>query len=238
MISKQTINTLLVATALAISPTILLAEGSPVGITRDMSSITIKHNGEDVEIKRNQDNSATIAPAFAKTSRPCPPFCVQPMVVSKGVETIGELELLDYLDKMSKGDKSLLVIDSRSSSESAEATIPGAINMSWVHLTPSKGATTKGITKIMIDTFGVGLKKDVDDLDIDEAVVDGDMSSVFDFTEAKTLVLFCNGMWCGQSPVTIKALIKFGYPADKIKYYRDGMQGWAILGLTTAPGAE
>ncbi|HEC05012.1 MAG TPA: rhodanese-like domain-containing protein, partial [Thiothrix sp.] len=29
-----------------------------------------------------------------------------------------------------------------------------------------------------------------------------------------------------------------GYPADKIKYYRDGMQGWAILGLTTVPGVE
>jgi hypothetical protein len=45
-------------------------------------------------------------------------------------------------------------------------------------------------------------------------------------------------MWCGQSPTSINALLKFGYPADKIKYYRDGIQGWAILGLTLVSGKK
>ena len=31
-----------------------------------------------------------------------------------------------------------------------------------------------------------------------------------------------------------QALLKYGYPAAKIKWYRDGMQAWEILGLTTA----
>ena len=57
-----------------------------------------------------------------------------------------------------------------------------------------------------------------------------------DFSKAKTLVLFCNGMWCGQSPNNIKSLLKMGYPADKIKWYRGGMQDWEVLGLTTVPG--
>jgi hypothetical protein len=48
--------------------------------------------------------------------------------------------------------------------------------------------------------------------------------------------MFCNGMWCGQSPNNILNLLKFGYPADKIKWYRGGMQDWEILGLTTVPG--
>ncbi|MED5532474.1 MAG: rhodanese-like domain-containing protein, partial [Pseudomonadota bacterium] len=47
-------------------------------------------------------------------------------------------------------------------------------------------------------------------------------------------VMFCNGMWCGQSPNNIKNLLKFGYPAHKIKWYRGGMQDWEILGLSTA----
>jgi rhodanese-related sulfurtransferase len=57
-----------------------------------------------------------------------------------------------------------------------------------------------------------------------------------DFTNAKTVVMFCNGMWCGQSPNNIRNLLKLGYPADKIKWYRGGMQDWEILGLTTVPG--
>jgi rhodanese-related sulfurtransferase len=55
----------------------------------------------------------------------------------------------------------------------------------------------------------------------------------YDFSKARTLVMFCNGMWCGQSPTNIKTLIKMGYPAEKIKWYRGGMQDWEILGLTT-----
>ena len=38
------------------------------------------------KIMRNQDNSATVNPAFAKTSRPCPPFCIQPMQLRPGIE--------------------------------------------------------------------------------------------------------------------------------------------------------
>jgi rhodanese-related sulfurtransferase len=30
----------------------------------------------------------------------------------------------------------------------------------------------------------------------------------------------------------IKALLEVGYPAEKIKYYRGGMQAWTSLGLS------
>jgi rhodanese-related sulfurtransferase len=39
-------------------------------------------------------------------------------------------------------------------------------------------------------------------------------------------------MWCGQSPTAIRAMIAAGYPAEKIQYYRGGMQDWRILGLS------
>ena len=77
--------------AVAITPALAVAE--PVGITPDIMSVTVKHNGNDVEIKRNQDNEAVVNEAFAKTSRPCPPFCIQPQSLAPGVETIGEVEL-------------------------------------------------------------------------------------------------------------------------------------------------
>ena len=56
---------------------------------------------------------------------------------------------------------------------------------------------------------------------------------VWDFDNARTLVMFCNGPWCGQSSTTIQALLKIGYSAHKILWYRGGMQDWESLGLTT-----
>lgn len=227
------LTALLVTAGLSITATSASAKGKPVGITPDMASVTINHNGKKVKIERNQDNSATVNPAFAKTSRPCPPFCIQPMSLGKGIQTIGEVEVINYAKKMSDGDKSILVVDSRTPDWVAKGTIPGAVNVSWVELTPKKGATTEGIIKVMTGKFGVKLTKGKDDVDVDEAIAAGDTSKVFDFSGAKTLVMFCNGMWCGQSPASISALRKFGYPADKIKYYRGGMQDWEILGLST-----
>ena len=55
----------------------------------------------------------------------------------------------------------------------------------------------------------------------------------WDFSNAKTLVLYCNGMWCSQSTAAIESLLHFGYPAEKLKWYRGGMQDWENLGLTT-----
>ncbi len=224
----------LLATVLASAITTAHAdEAKPVGISPDLMSVDIMHNGAMVKIMRNQDNGNTVNPAFAKTSRACPPFCIQPMTIAEGVETLGELELLAYIEKMHAGDSSILLADSRTPDWVAKGTIPGAVNVSWTELTPAKGATTQGIMDVMTERFGVKLKGEVDEIEVDEAIVGGTVSDVFDYSNAKTLVLFCNGMWCGQSPASIKSLLKFGYPADKIKWYRDGMQSWEILGFNT-----
>jgi rhodanese-related sulfurtransferase len=41
-----------------------------------------------------------------------------------------------------------------------------------------------------------------------------------------------------RSPTTIKGLLKIGYPAHKILWYRGGMQDWESLGLTTLKPAD
>jgi len=58
-------------------------------------------------------------------------------------------------------------------------------------------------------------------------------NGLWNFQSAKTLVFYCNGPWCGQSPTNIRALLALGYPASKLKWYRGGMQAWKSLGLTT-----
>lgn len=229
---SKILTTLTIATIFSLSMTASVS-AKPVGITPTLSSITVMHNGKPTEIKRNQDNKNTVNPAFAKTSRACPPFCIQPMSLGKGIQTIGEVEVINYAKKMSDGDSNIILVDSRTPDWVKKGTIPSAVNVSWVELTPKKGATTEGIMNVMTKQFGVKLAADMDALDVDEAIADGDTSKVFDYSDAKTLVMFCNGMWCGQSPASIAALRKFGYPADKIKYFRGGMQTWEILGLST-----
>ena len=210
--------------------------GKPVGITGNMMDAEVMHDGKPTRIMRNQNNDNTVNAAFAKTSRPCPPFCIQPAVLAPGVETIAEVEIIDYLKKMAGGDNTVLVVDSRTPDWVKKGTIPGAKNLPWTKLNPAKGATTEGIIAILKDEFGATLKDGKDVLDVDEAIANGTVSDVIDYSNAKTLVMFCNGMWCGQSPNNIMNLLKFGYPADKIKWYRGGMQDWEILGLTTVPG--
>ena len=188
-----------------------------VNITGDIESVTVKHGDKDVKIMRNQNQKNTVNPAFAKTSRKCPPFCIQPATLGPGVETIAELELLDYLKRKSEGDDSILVIDSRTSAWVAKGTIPGAINIPWTSFNQSKGADPISIGGILQERFNAL-----------------NLEGLWDFSEARTLVMFCNGMWCGQTPDNIRSLLGFGYPANKIKWYRGGMQSWELLGLTTA----
>ena len=204
-----------------------------VGISSDIKKVEFTHDGKKLTIMRNQEPLNTINPNFALTSRNCPPFCIQPMVVAAGVDTIAELEIIDYIKKMADGDNSILVIDSRTPDWVARGTIPGATNIPWTKIRPKSGATTEEIIKILTAKFGAKLAQEADEFSVDEAIAEGDTSKVFDYSNAKTLVMFCNGMWCGQSPANIKTLLKFGYPAEKIKWYRGGMQGWEILGLTT-----
>lgn len=186
-----------------------------VRISAEIAAVDVVHNGRPVTIKRSQSPDNLINPDYAITSRKCPPFCIQPGRIANGVETIGELELLDYLERAAGGDNSVIVIDSRTREWVKKGTIPGSVNIPWTLLKPASGADPFQIADILERRFGA-------------VSIEG----LWDFSMAKTLVLFCNGLWCGQSPSNIKTLLRFGYPADKLKWYRGGMQSWESLGLT------
>ncbi len=183
-----------------------------VWITPDLPFVELEINNEFMVIERNPDNEAVIPAAFAKTSRPCPPFCIHPMVVADGVETIGELELMDFLENEVQSGTGLLV-DARTPRFFKAGTIPGSTNLPFNLL--STDETNPFLDPILTQLGG-------------SQQSDGSWT----FANAKTLALFCNGPWCGQSPRAIRNLISVGYPVDKLKYYRGGMQNWLMLGLT------
>ena len=190
------------------------AGGKSVGI--------VKGTHEIAGISRNQNNKATIHPAFAKTSRPCPPFCIQPThpFWPAEVETISELDMIHAARDVAKGDKTKLLMDNRTP----------------VWTTAKKGGTIKHSVNIPFNTINSkAIAKDptavVDILVKNFNVKEGD--GFLDFSNAKTLYMFCNGAWCGQSPAGIRALLKLGYPDSKLKYYRGGMNAWHRFGLST-----
>jgi rhodanese-related sulfurtransferase len=215
------LRTLFAASALFTSLVLPMAASAlDVNLTADLPSVDVMHGGKKVTIMRNQDEKNTINPDFAKTSRKCPPFCIQPSELAPGVETIGELEVLHYLKKMSDGDASIMVVDSRTPDWVEKGTIPGAINIPWDKLNIGKSDPIT-VQELLEKHFGVK-----------------NQDGFYMFDNAKTVVMFCNGPWCGQSPTNIKGLLKIGYPANKIKWYRGGMQDWEVLGLNTVKPAK
>ena len=180
------------------------ALAEPVNITPDVASVTVQTDAGPAEITRIQDPAHELSGEWARTSRPCPNFCIQPMSPAPGVTTIGELEMIAALQ-----DPEVIVTDSRVRADYLGGTIPGAVHLPYTEV--------------------------ADRLDVLGCEVDFDG---FDCTNARSVVLFCNGPWCGQSPTAIRRMIEAGFPAERISYYRGGMQVWRMLGLSVIVPAE
>jgi rhodanese-related sulfurtransferase len=187
------------------------ADKSPVGITESTRAVVINHFGVPVTVERIQDTDNRLVDDFAKTSRPCPPFCIHPISAAPDVETVGELELIAFV-KTKVADESGLLVDARMADWYDSETIPGAVNIPFTVFTTDSNKRAR-----LLQLLGANR----------------DASGNYDFTRVPELLMFCNGPWCDQSPRAIRALLDIGYPASKLKYYRGGMQLWKLFGLTT-----
>jgi hypothetical protein len=202
---------------LPLLPALLLAQSSKeeytsVRITDELPFIMTTNSGQAVKIQRIQDTDNRLTDDYTKTSRSCPPFCVQPTTKDKEIQNIEELELLQFIKKRVSSNQGV-VIDSRLKSWFELETIPSAINIPYTVIQNSSKDKAEKIFKIL----GMKIKAD----------------GSWDFSSSKDLAIFDNGVWCEQSKYFIDAIIKHNYPKDKLFYYRSGFQGWKLLGLTT-----
>lgn len=101
-------------------------------------------------------------------------------------------------------DDSYRVVDMRTVEWRVKATIPGSAHIPYTEVADR-----------------------LDELGCSKA------SDKWDCADALKVVAFCNGPACPQSPMAIKAMVRVGFPPEKIYYYRGGMQDWTVLGLTT-----
>lgn len=191
------------------------AVAQSVALTEDTAQVEIPIAGQTIVIARNQDETAMLTGDFAKTSRACPPFCVQPMQPVSGVQTVAELDVIAFLqDQVATGGG--VLVDARLPEWFAKGSIPGAVNLPFATL-----ASDNPFRNDILMALGA-------------VPLGGDS---FDFSNAATLTVFCNGIWSDQAMRALRALRAAGYPPEMLRYYRGGMQDWQILGLTVATAA-
>jgi rhodanese-related sulfurtransferase len=182
-------------------------------ITRNHDNICkdkTKVNGGDPEAIWGGDYANSSIPDKCKKTFVTTIGKISPMKIADGIETYGELEVIDFMKKK-QTDKNLVLVDARMRGWYVKGTIPGAVNLSFKTFDP-----THYDFEIVMDTAGVIYEE-----------------GVYDFKNAKTLLLFCNGVWCPQSTWAIENLLKIGYPKEKLMWYRGGMYSWKMLNLTT-----
>lgn len=139
---------------------------------------------------------------------------IQPMKIDSKIHTVGELEVLKFLQLLDFDPEKYALVDARKHPWYEKLTIPHSVNIPY--------------TEIAYDEdFSKDFERNLKLLNIKK-----DKNGKLDFSLAKEAIVFCNGSWCVQSAHAIKALIKIGYPKKKLFWYRGGLQDWIGLGFT------
>lgn len=138
----------------------------------------------------------------------------QPMIIAQGVQTVGEVEVLDFIkNKLGVLPLDYILVDSRKRDWFEQMSIPSAVNIPYdeIEYDDKSPEDFERVMKLLnIQKVGNG----------------------YDFSYAKTALFFCNGAWCVQSRVAIQKLILMGYPKEKLLWYRGGLQDWLLFGFS------
>ena len=166
-------------------------------------------NGAQIEISRDTDTAPQHAATFAGISNTCGAPCIAPMEVAGGVPTFGETEVLSFLVNEVANSTGLLV-DARMPNDRAKGFIPGSVNLPY--------ATLDAGTSFLSEIFtALGARA---------------LNGEFNFADAQSLLVYDTGPSSDDAGRLVNNLLAAGYPAEKIKYYRGGMQVWAVLGFS------
>ena len=195
-----------------LSSILISQEITEIKITKDIPYIYTYDSGKKIKIERIQDSNNKLTDDYTKTSRPCPPFCIQPTKIDPNIKNIAELELISFMQNEVQ-NKTGLIIDARLKKWYELETIPSAISIPFPVMQNASKDKAEKIFKLL------GMKVRAD--------------GSWNFSKVKKLVVFCNGAWCQQTAHFMQGILKYNYPKKKLFYYRSGFQGWKLLGLTT-----
>ncbi len=166
-------------------------------------------NGERVNITRDNPEAVRFTTRFATSDDACGAPCIAPMQVAEGIVTFGENDVLAFLVEEVAGNTGLMV-DARMPEVRARGYIPGTVSLPYATLEP-----------------GNNFK-----YDILKALGAREFDGAFNFADVRNLLIYDNGPSTDDAGKLIKGLLTEGYPAEKIHYYRGGMQVWSVLGFS------
>lgn len=193
--------------------------GISTGISAETLPVTadavFSFNGQEIVISRTaMPNDATLF-AITQANASCPAPCLSPMMAADNVPTLGELDVIQFLStQVETGDG--LLIDARLPKDRQTGFIPASVNIPATTVSPENPYRDEILMALGGEQF----------------------QGIFSFQDAMALVVFDGGPATQDAPTLIGDLLAAGYPAEKIAYYRGGMQVWAALGLSTFGGAQ
>jgi len=211
----------------------LFAAENPMAL--EYTGVKVLHNGKEVMIERHIPSTCTnvkITPEDVYSGnyagKDVPKECqksfvtvvgkAQPMQLAPGIVTVGEVEVLDFIkNKLMVDPKHYILVDARKSDWFEQMTIPGSVNIPFDEVTYDP-AIPEDFERVQT-LLGFSGKE-----------------GHYNFSHAKTALMFCNGPWCAQSHLAIAQLLAMGYPPEKILWYRGGLQDWSLFGFSVIKG--
>ncbi len=172
-------------------------------------------NGQEHMISRSAQIDSARLNTLAQPPADCPAPCIAPMQAARGVLTLGELDVIAFLSTEVEAGTGLLV-DARLPEARGIGFIPASVSIPSLTIAPSN--PYRG--------------------DILQALGAQEYQGLFNFDQAYKLVIFDSGPSSHLAQTMITDLIEAGYPADKLAYYRGGMQVWSSLGLSVEEAAQ
>lgn len=170
-------------------------------------------NGERIRISRDNPDAARFVARFTAVGDACGAPCIAPMQVAPGVATLDENQVLEFLVTQVAGNRGLMV-DARGPQARAAGFIPGTVSLPHSTLSPENRFRDDILQALGARTF------------------DG----VYNFTDARMLLVYDAGPSTNDAGVLVEHLLNAGYPPEMIKYYRGGMQVWSVLGFSIEDG--
>lgn len=149
------------------------------------------------------------ASRFASLKASCDPHCAAPALVAVGIETVIEPQLLEFMVE-AVGRNTGLLVDARMPADRALGFIPGSVSLPHQMLAELNDIRTQTLKALGARTF----------------------EDVYNFADAQTLMVYDNGPSQNDAGLLVAHLLEVGYPPEKIRYYRGGMQVWSVLALT------
>jgi len=178
-------------------------------VAQDLVEANFVFQGRTLNItqapRADMDRLATVS----LKSEDCDGICIAPLTSVEGVTTVAEFEVISFLAESVAAGEGLL-IDARPISARDAGAIAASISVP-AELLEANNPFRKDILVAM------GARE---------------FDGALNFADAMPLTIYDNGPLENDAARSVSLLVEAGYPKDKIKYYRGGIQVWTALGLS------